>query len=127
VDKNDSSCIIEEMTLKGRHSQNLQTHIRSYHADEYEVLVKSKVQNIQKIKVIENEKRELQDPTTQSKVNKIEFFFLIKYLNSIMFCLNFNSYNISSANRPIVVTLNYEIVREALKYSFCYDAVNLKA
>lgn len=74
VDKNDSSCIIEgcHRIIKGRHSQNLETHIRSYHADEYEVLVKSKVQ---KIKVIENEKRELQDPTTQSKVNKIEFFF----------------------------------------------------
>jgi len=121
VDKNDSSCIIEgcHRTIQGRHSQNLETH-----ADEYEVLVKSKVQNIQKIKVIENEKCELQDPTTQSKVNKIEFFFLIKYLNSIIFCLNFNSYNILSANRPIVVTLNYDIYREALKYSFCF---NLKA
>jgi len=96
LDKNDSSCIIEgcHRTIKGRHSQKLETHIRSYHADEYEVLVKSKVQNIQKIKVTENEKRQLEDPTTQSKVNKIEFFFLIKYFNAIIFCLNFNSYNI---------------------------------
>jgi len=49
------------------------------------VLVKSKAQ-IQKIKVTENEKRQVEDPTTQSKVDKIEFFFLIKYFNSIIFC-----------------------------------------
>lgn len=49
------------------------------------MLVKSKAQ-IQKIKVTENEKRQVEDPTTQSKVDKIEFFFLIKYFNSIIFC-----------------------------------------
>jgi len=82
VNKNDSSCIIEgcHRKIKGRHSKNLETHAASYHADEYEVLVKSKVQNIQKIKVIENENRQLEDPTTQSRINKVEFFFLLNIL-----------------------------------------------
>lgn len=86
IDKNESSCIIEgcHRSIKGRHSQNLETHIRSYHLEELEVLIKSKVQ-IQKIQVTENEKRQLEYPATQSKVNKIEFLFLIKYLNSIIF------------------------------------------
>lgn len=76
IDKNESSCIIEgcHRSIKGRHSQNLETHIRSYHAEQFEVLVKSKAQ-IQKIKVSENE-----DPTIQSKVNKIKFFFLFNIL-----------------------------------------------
>jgi len=44
-EKNISTCKVEDChrsVLKGNHSNNLETHIRSYHPQEYAILIESK-------------------------------------------------------------------------------------
>jgi len=44
-EKNRSTCKVEgchRPVLKGSHSNNLETHIRSYHPDEYTILIEAK-------------------------------------------------------------------------------------
>jgi len=49
-DKNISTCKVEgchRPVLKGNHSHNLETHIRSYHTDEYKILIEAKNKSIE--------------------------------------------------------------------------------
>ncbi|KAL5246026.1 hypothetical protein ACI65C_013434 [Semiaphis heraclei] len=67
IEKNESTCNVKDCcrpVMKGQHSHNLETHIKTSHPEEWEILVKAK-QDIENEKILsKKEKRRLDDTAT---------------------------------------------------------------
>lgn len=86
VEKNESICQIEgchRPIIKGRHSHNLETHIRTTHSKESTILINAKKDIKERENVFnQNEKRQIDISTTQSiKVN----YFIILYITLLWY------------------------------------------
>jgi len=78
--KNESVCKIEgcrRPILKGRHSNNLETHIRSNHSKEYKVLQDMKNEDIPK------QKRPIDDSIVELSSSKV-INYMYYFLNILM-------------------------------------------
>lgn len=78
---NISTCKVEgclRSILKGNHSNNLETHIRSYHTHEYTILIEAKNKSVE---VKQNDNSQTNDNSTIFSL-KVNFF--IKHLVILM-------------------------------------------
>lgn len=81
IEKDESTCNVKgccRPVMKGQHSHNLETHIKTSHIQEWEILVKAK-QSIDSEKMAsKKEKRRLDDTAIfPSKVKLTQFFICL--------------------------------------------------